>query len=74
MLGWSDQIAVKQTITCDFCMEMEIEEVGKQETYWGIFVYTSADKKTRNAQWQYLIQQQDKWQNLWFLGGDLNDI
>lgn len=53
---------------------MEFEEVSKQVTYWRIFVYASMDKHTRNAQWQYLNQQKYKWQNLLFLGGDLNDI
>lgn len=74
LIGWSDNLLVKQVIANDFCFEIEFEEPSLQQTCWGIFDYASADKHIRREQFRYLAQQQDKWGDRWFLGGDLNDI
>lgn len=69
LLGWSQQIQVKQVVSNDFCFEVEIEEVNHPGTFWGIFVYASPDKQLRQDQWQYLIQQKQCWGQKLFLGG-----
>lgn len=74
MFCWSDRLSVKQIIATTFCIEVEFEIPGLHRTCWGIFVYFSPDKQLRLAQMAHLLQQQNRWGDYWFLGGDLNDI
>lgn len=58
----------------DFFIEVEIEVPDRTSTCWVIFVYTNVDRQIKRDQWGYLMQQRQKWGDIWFLGGNLNEI
>ncbi|GER38816.1 RNA-directed DNA polymerase (reversetranscriptase)-related family protein [Striga asiatica] len=47
---------------------------GVGDRIWAIFVYASVEQEERKSQWQMLIRHHLRWGDLWFIGGDFNDI
>lgn len=55
LLGWSNQLVVRQVISNDFSFESEFEALGLPQSCWGVFVYANGVMSFRRAQLSYLV-------------------
>ncbi|GER39993.1 RNA-directed DNA polymerase [Striga asiatica] len=51
-----------------------VDPIGVGARIWVVFIYASVDQGERKSQWEILIRHHLKWGDLWFIGGDFNDI
>ncbi|GER24988.1 RNA-directed DNA polymerase-like protein [Striga asiatica] len=74
LLCWSSKIQVLEVVDNNFCFEVKFLLNGFADPMWGVFIYASVDPYFRQKQWELLIRHHLTWGNLWFIGGDFNDI
>ncbi|CAA0837917.1 Unknown protein, partial [Striga hermonthica] len=73
VLLWDSQVVVNQIICKNFFIAVEFQ-LQSQPLQWGVFVYISPLRLTRESQWEELITAKAQWGSYWFSIGDWNDI
>ncbi|CAA0823185.1 Unknown protein, partial [Striga hermonthica] len=74
LVMWDLETEVKQIISNDLCIQMELRGEGFSSGVWMIFVYMNSDKAIRRRQWEFLIDKKMNWGTCWMIAGDWNDI
>ncbi|CAA0831590.1 Unknown protein, partial [Striga hermonthica] len=73
LLLWQSDITILQSVSKDFYIAVQFQGKDAAKS-WGIFVYLSSEKHTREQQWAELTQDKSLWGDSWFIIGDWNDI
>ncbi|CAA0809638.1 Unknown protein, partial [Striga hermonthica] len=74
LLCWSNNVSVLEIVNNFFSLEVKFVLNGRNDIMWGVFVYASVDDSERQYQWDLLLRHSLRWGELWFIGGDFNDI
>ena len=74
MALWNYEVIVMDIKTTAFTMEFQIKDTEKNEDWWFIGIYASADDQIRRKQWEVVQRRKVLWGHKWIITGDFNDI
>ncbi|CAA0815770.1 Unknown protein, partial [Striga hermonthica] len=73
LLLWHQDVNIINVVSKDFYIAVNYS-LNHEDQGWGVFVYMSTDKRTREAQWMILEEDRYSWGEVWFSIGDWNSI
>ncbi|CAA0835313.1 Unknown protein, partial [Striga hermonthica] len=73
LLLWHQEVDIINVVAKEFYIVVNYS-LNNEEQGWGVFVYMSADRRTREAQWMILEEDKHSWGEVWFTIGDWNSI
>ncbi|CAA0831791.1 Unknown protein, partial [Striga hermonthica] len=73
LLLWHQDVNIINVVSKDFYIAVNYS-LNHEDQGWGVFVYMSTDRRTREAQWMILEEDRYSWGEVWFTIGDWNSI